>query len=246
MDSQETKIFISIIIIVVVLSIVILMFTTTYVKQQRKNRKLQEEKLSAEIRTLENERERIAKDMHDDFGPTLSAIKMKLNSLQVAEAAGVQIIKDISGNVDMLMQQVRAISNDLLPYSLQKGFGEAIKQYASKLTASTTIGIEIKLFSNAEISIDKRIHLFRIAQEIIHNAVKHSQAKLITILLKENSTQHFLEIRDDGIGFDEEQINKDKGLGLNNIKSRVEHLKGRLQVHTKKNEGTGYTIVIEK
>lgn len=248
MDSKEIKIYISVIIAVVVLAIILTFFIITMVKHHRNYRKLSEERLRAEIETLEKERARISADLHDDFGPTLSTVKMQINNLEFASDADKQNAAKLSTYVDSLMSRVRAISNNLLPAVLQrKGFAEALEKYADELSVNSNIPIEMRVFSDSKIADDKKVHLYRIGQEILHNAVKYSKASKITVLLKENELCHFLVISDNGVGFDAEFDNKEsKGLGLRNIKSRVEFLEGKMEIESKKNKGTTFTIVIAK
>ena len=118
MDTQETKIYIAALIAAGVLGIILVYFIVTIIRQQRKTQKLHRDKIEAEILTLEKERGRIAADLHDDLGPILSAIKFKINSVDLHSEEDKKIMEKASTHVDETIRRIREISYDLMPNTL--------------------------------------------------------------------------------------------------------------------------------
>jgi len=100
MDTQETKVYIAALIAAGVLGVILIYFIITMIRQQRKTQRLNLEKIEAEIRTLEKERKRIASDLHDDLGPLLSAIKFKINSVDLTHEDDKMMIEHASQHID--------------------------------------------------------------------------------------------------------------------------------------------------
>ena len=224
---------------------------TWFVFQQRQKRKNQEIlvlKREQQVKTLEllmegeeKERFRIAKELHDGVNVDLSAIKYKLTSLLEKNN---EVINEAVAMIDKSCEQVRAISHNLVPPSL-KDFSlvDAIEDYCSTMNnlhnpeiVFNTIGNPIAIPKKAEINI------FRIVQELVNNSVKHAEATEVDVQLSFQSNNIQLTIEDNGKGFNKDVVSK--GIGLQNIKSRVDYLQAKLDFRSD-NNGTFYVIDIK-
>jgi signal transduction histidine kinase len=245
MYPRETSLFIAVLITSLVLAVVITYFIIIFIRQHRRNRKLYSSKIKAEITLLENERKRIAADLHDELGPLLSAVRMHLNCLNTEDAEDLRVVENSKTHIDTVLQRVREISNDLMPLVLlRKGLVVALKEFIANLgIKSPLIG-----FTSEPVIVFSRemeIHLYRILQEIIHNTIKHANARELQIeMVLQNKVLQFYT-KDDGDGFNAEAMMKNgTGLGLTNIVSRVDMLQGECTVLSKPNSGVIYSIKI--
>ncbi|HEY4149188.1 MAG TPA: sensor histidine kinase [Chitinophagaceae bacterium] len=246
MHSTETKIYTTILIAAGVLAIILVYFVVNIIRQQRKNLIFQKEKIQAEITTLENERRRIASDLHDDLGPLLSAVKLQINSVEVPDGEDRELIERSGMYIDNILSRIREISNNLMPQVLsRKGLVIALQEFIDNLTLGHPFDIVFNSAGDISLKGDREIHLYRIILEVIHNALKHSNASKLEVMIRNENDYLRVDIADNGSGFEYYAINKTgSGLGLKNIASRVEMLKGNLYVDTQPGEGTKYRIEI--
>lgn len=246
MDTHETKIYIALLIVAVFLGTFLLFFIITILRHQRRNQELYKEKINAEMTTMEKERTRIASDLHDDLGPMLSAVKLLTNNLELSSAEDRKTLLRINDYLDGVLLQLRTISNDLVPQALtRKGLVVAIDEFIREMNEKRVMKIDFMHDHELNIPSRQDIHLWRIIHEVIHNADKHAKASLMKIRLEEKNQKLVLSLMDDGCGFDTKNLDTvQKGLGLKNITSRVEALKGAIYIESSPQNGTGYTIEI--
>lgn len=222
----------------------LLLVNRSYLK--RKNRLQQEAHTrQSEIFNLtsviqENERKRIAQDLHDGMGTLLSAAKLKLSSLQET----IPAVNDTLLLLDDATAELRHISHNIMPAALSRvGLVAALKNLFEKI--SETRGISIQFISHGlreRLPEEKEIFIYRIVLELVNNIVKHSRASEATIQLIRYPDKINITVEDDGIGFG--KVAADQGTGLSNIRSRVEFLKGDLFIDTIEHEGTTFIINI--
>ncbi len=235
--------------IVSIISLVVLLivgyFIYAIIRRQRQVLKWQQARLKAEIETIENERKRIASDLHDELGPLLSAIKLQINHLEPIDEVEIAVLSKSSNQIDEIIKRFREISYDLLPNTLvRKGLVKAVIEFIDKLKKAHQIEI-IFTSDTLSLSIDKEINIYRIIQEIIHNCIKHSRATVLKISIKVTTSQLVLNTIDDGIGFIyEDKIKSSNGLGLLNLESRTEVLDGKLKVTSQPGKGTNFTVTM--
>lgn len=246
MDTQESKIYIAALIAAGVLAVMLVYFVITMIRQQRKTQRLHLEKIQAEILTLEKERKRIASDLHDDLGPLLSAVKFKINAVDIADADDKMMIEKASQHIDETLNRVREISFDLMPNTLtRKGLVQTLEEFIPKIEKLVPLKIH---FTHNELSVlpaEMMIHLYRIILEIINNTVKHSQAGQLIIELTRSDKKIVLLTADNGIGFDAEKKQEENaGLGLRNLQSRAEIMHGELLISSQPGKGVKYAIEI--
>jgi signal transduction histidine kinase len=200
----------------------------------------------AEITTLENERKRMAADLHDELGPIVAGIKLKLNSLDVHEKDDKQTLDKIHGNITELITRMKGISNDLMPMVLlKKGLIEAMEVSIEEMNRARKFNIRFVHESIPHFSENKSINLYRILQEIIHNTIKHAGATELLIEMKISKGHLIVLTKDDGTGFNYPAELKDhSGLGLRNLLSRTEALNGNMYIDSEDGKGTSYTFEI--
>ncbi|MCB0456539.1 MAG: ATP-binding protein [Flavobacteriaceae bacterium] len=200
---------------------------------QLKNKKLLQEKFSQELLvSQEEERKRISKDLHDGLGQQLLLIKNKV--VQNNDS-------DTKTLVESAIEEVRGISRNLHPFQLQElGITKAIEMTLSQIDENTALFISSEI-DNIDHIFDKRqeVNIFRIIQEALNNIIKHANAEASKVTLKRNSNTVFLEVKDNGIGFDFSEKYQDmKSLGLKTLLERTKFLNGQMKVTSKKNLGT--------
>lgn len=246
MDPQEKGLYNSLLIVVVVVGIVLLYFIITIIRYQRRSLRLHKEKIRAEIDTLENERKRIASDLHDELGPILSAVKLQINNLESPLADDQVLIQKSSQHIDIIIHKLREISNNLMPNTLlRKGLVKAISEFVETNGETYKIAIKFSCEQELELGLDREINIYRIVQEIVHNTVKHAKATLLIIRIIVENNHLILSTADNGIGFDYFARSKDNtGLGLRNLQSRAEIMGGELSCTSENDKGTAYTLEI--
>jgi len=193
--------------------------------------------LDTALNSEENERRRIAQDLHDDIGTMLSLTKLSLNQLSklVAES-GVkedQIMRKSQSLVEETILHVRRITRDLVPTTLERfGLAAAIEEFINKLEEDNNL--KLSFHSNTEDSPRQsqkiELTIYRIMQELVNNSIKHSQCSQIEINLQVNSKFIGLQVTDNGIGFDPDAIKENNlaGLGLLGIESRLAIVDGTI------------------
>ncbi|MDB5191433.1 MAG: hypothetical protein JWQ96_996 [Segetibacter sp.] len=247
MDPFETKIYIGISIAAFLYAVILIVFISTIVKHQRKLAIAYERQVMVEINTLETERKRMASDLHDDLGPFLSSMKLQLSLLNTNNREDLSIIKDLSSELNSIIQKVRETSNDLMPNILiRKGLLYALNEFADKVNRTGALQIITQLpKDNLPLGPEKEIHLFRIFHEAVNNTIKHANATFFNIEITVTATLVSIKMNDDGRGTEMDIMQqKIGGLGVKSILSRVDILKGELFIDTKTNHGFRYTIEI--
>lgn len=202
--------------------------------------------LDAIIKTEEHERERFAKNLHDDLGPLLSSIKMYINSFTATRDANKQeyIINQLNEIVKEAITTTKEVSNDLSPHILiNYGLVAATDSFLKKVPSTIKAIFEHELISE-RLSIHIENSTYRIIKELINNSLKHSKADKIFIKLKEQNNYLSLEYSDNGIGFELSDMNKSEGMGFSNIISRAKALNSIYEFQSKPGKGFLFKIKI--
>lgn len=219
-------------------------------RQKHKNQEIVTLKREHQIKTLETliegeekERFRIAKELHDGVNGDLSAIKYKLSALLEMNNT---VIKEAIIMIDKSCNQVRAISHNLVPPSLENfNLIEAVEEYCGKSDGSHSENITFQhLGEDANMSKKEEINIFRIIQELVTNSIKHANATEINVQISCRNKVMQITVEDNGKGFDKEKV-EGKGIGLINIQSRIDYLHGTMDLISN-NQGTSTTIEINK
>jgi signal transduction histidine kinase len=246
MDAKETSLYTAILIVSIVVAVMIIFFIASIIRQQRKNVELYRQNVLAEITAMEKERARIAADLHDELGPMLSAIKLRIGSFELTDEDDKKEAEKTNQHIDTLMKRMREISYDLIPNTLiRKGLVIALKQFSDFVNEGDGLKISFEAGDNINPDQQKSIHIYRIAQEVINNTIRHSGAKHLSISLKQDNSTLFLSTEDNGKGYDHQAAAKGEGgIGLRNILNRTEIIGGQMFVDSEKNKGTKYSFEI--
>jgi signal transduction histidine kinase len=208
---------------------------------------LYKEKLEIEINTLEKERKRIAADLHDELGPLLSSVRLQIACLETQDKEDLEILEASRKHIDTVLVRLREIANDLMPtVLLRKGLQEALREFINSINAgSVALKIDYEVDMPDLNDLAREIHIFRILQEIIHNAIKHSKAGKLRIRIEKKEGQLLINVQDNGQGFDaDKMLASGTGHGLSNIYSRIDVLKGYIHIKSKKEKGTEISMEI--
>ena len=208
--------------------------------------------LQAMLEGQESERQRLAKEIHDGIGPLISTIKLHLDGIKsdFKEQAPKATKKIVA--MEELIQEVstdiRGVSHALMPSALiDFGLVAALQNLCLKANDSGQVTIEFH-HSGLEERLPQPIALglFRIAQELLNNAFKYAKATLINVQLIKHKDSIMLTVEDDGVGFEPKQLQVliDKGIGLQNILTRVKTLSGIFNIDTQLGKGVMSTIEI--
>lgn len=243
-----------------VLTVGLIIFIILHQKRvKRFNEKIQEmEKaqqrllLNASIKLQEEERQRLAADLHDDAGPLLATARLYLNENLVNQdkATQLQSIFQARQIIDDTIQLVRNISHSLMPPTLKNfGLESAINDLFQKISGSGTINASSRFHEYKDrLKEEKELIIFRVVQELINNILKHSNASFIHLTQNIHAGKFYLRIHHDGRGLvqaDFEKLNKSNvGLGLKNITSRLRVVDGNINFE-KDISQTYYKVTIE-
>lgn len=207
----------------------------------------QKKLLNAVIETQENERNRIAQDLHDDISSGLNVVSLNCHMLKtpgLSESENEEIANNILLLTSKVLENSRRIAHDLLPPIIDKfGLHAGIKELVEDLnkTGKVTINYVNELdFKNIE--TNKHLHLFRIIQELINNSMRHGKASQINLIFKRETDKNCFRYEDNGLGFDKEDESAHKGLGMKNIESRVAYIEGEYTLISEKGNGILVTI----
>ncbi|MEO3407903.1 sensor histidine kinase [Mucilaginibacter sp. CAU 1740] len=194
----------------------------------------------------EHERERVARDLHDGLGGMLSGVKIGLSGW-TSSKADISDDKDlhrIINQLDTSVTELRRIARNMVPETLLKFGLEVALKDLSEFYMRDGLHIEYQAFDiDKNIALAVQLHIYRIVQELISNAIKHASPKNVMLQCSQNGDTFFITLEDDGCGFDTAVLNNKKGMGLDNLKNRIAFLKGRFEIQSEINEGT--TINIE-
>jgi two-component system sensor histidine kinase ComP len=204
---------------------------------------------------LEKERERMANDLHDTTMQDVLMLKQKLHIwIEQNKTIDVDVIKDSVEHLEMVNVSLREICFSLYPNTLKVlGFTKSIDQLIKSEQIRVPYRIEWLIQGEVElenIDLETKTHLFRVIQELLHNARKYSHANLVKINVSYDSGNVQLDYQDDGVGFDADVVlyrrEFDHGSGWLQIKNRVLQMKGDLQLVSQTNEGLQVTIKFTK
>jgi two-component system, NarL family, sensor kinase len=214
---------------------------------QQRIRELEKDKQLIAVDSLlkgqEEERGRLAKDLHDGLGGLLSGVKYSLSNMKdnlIVTPDNMAVFERSLDMLDTSIKELRRVAHNMMPEMLTKfGLDEALKEYCNSVNETKllsvkyqSLGMETRLDSSTEIIV------YRIVQELLNNILKHAGASQAFIQVIREDNRLNIVVEDNGKGFDTVALGKSKGAGWANIRSRVEYLKGQLDIHSGPGKGT--------
>lgn len=212
---------------------------------EKKNLELeyQRDLLQATIEVQEDERKRIAQDLHDDISSKLNIVSLNSHMLATPDLSSTEV-SEITGTIIDLVHKAldnsRRIAHNLLPPVLDKfGLAAGLDELYFELNSSKALIVKHENnVTFSEVDKDKQLHVFRIIQELINNSIRHGKATIVSIVFNENENGVVCTYSDNGIGFDTGNIKSQKGLGMKNIESRIIFLNGSISIKSVIDKGT--------
>ena len=215
--------------------------------QQQQIRELEKDKQLIAVDSLlkgqEEERSRLAKDLHDGLGGLLSGVKFSLSNMKdnlIVTPDNMAVFERSLDMIDTSIKELRRVAHNMMPEMLTKfGLDEALKDYCNTVNATKLLAVKYQSLG-METRFDKanEIIVYRIVQELLNNILKHAEASEVFVQLIRQDDRLNIVVEDNGKGFDTAILEKSKGAGWVNIRSRVEYLKGQLDVHSEPGKGT--------
>lgn len=204
--------------------------------------------LNSMVEGEEKERRRIGLELHDNIGSLLGALRMQASLLResVKSEAALNELETIEKLIDETADQTRRLSHNLISGIITKqGLIKALLELAQQLNASSGVDIRLNDLDSIDRLAEKvELNLFRIAQELISNALKHSFADQITITIFKRQDRLCLVVQDNGIGLPEENEVSSVGVGISNIEGRVKALNGEVEFHSEPGSGTKVEVQV--
>lgn len=203
----------------------------------------------AVIKGQDEERGRLAKDLHDGLGGLLSGVKFSLTNMKsnvVLDGESALVFERSLDMLDHSISELRRVAHNMMPEVLVKfGLAEALKSYCNHLAESKIYNIDFQsIGTEGRLEKNTEIFVYRIVQELLNNISKHAQASQVLVQLARQERELNITVEDNGIGMDKEKLNVSTGAGWTTIRSRVEYLKGKLDVQTTEGQGTSIHITI--
>lgn len=194
----------------------------------------------------ENERKRIASDLHDGLGGMLAGVKINLSKLAENKNSDIMMNTDIHKVIEQLdgsVTELRRIARNMMPESLlQLGLEVSLKDMCDSLNSSGA-KVEFQAFSiNTSLPKETQITVYRIVQELLANAIRHANASEVLVQCSQNENIFYITVEDNGKGFDTSMLPLQKGIGISNVKNRVDFLKGRMDINSAPSHGTTVNI----
>lgn len=222
----------------------VILYQKKFVQAKQKEAELL---LKTALESEKKERERIAKDLHDSVQNDLSAIQNYLYMIQKKSSANTfdQLMEETKVALQQTIANTRMISYKLMPPLLEtRGFLVAMQDYFEQLNKNSSVHFTLQCNTNeVAISTNQGYELFRIFQEFTNNLLKYSQATSCSLFIRATKNGYVFELVDNGISFlFKEHYKNSKGLGIQNIQSRVKSLQGSLE---QKNVPNGNHITLE-
>ena len=215
--------------------------------QQQRIRELEKDKQLVAVDSMlqgqEEERSRLAKDLHDGLGGLLSGVKFSLINMKdnlIITPDNMTVFERSLDMIDTSIKELRRVAHNMMPEMLTKfGLDEALKEYCNSINTTKLLTVKYQSLG-MEARIDKSVEIiiYRIVQELLNNTMKHAAASEAFVQIIREGNRLNVVVEDNGKGFDNGSIENNKGAGLANVRSRVDYLKGQLAIHAEPGKGT--------
>ncbi len=237
------------------LIISLLLYRTYWQKQKLQQQRISEletEKqlmaTEAVLKGEEQERTRLAKDLHDGLGGMLSGIKYSFNNMKNNLIMTPENNQAFERSMDMLgntIKEMRRVAHNMMPEALVRyGLDKTLQDYVTEINKSGIVNVvyESMGLQNKQLDNTTSITIYRIVQELLNNVVKHAGARQVLVQLLAEGDKLVVSVEDDGKGFDTSIIKQVEGIGWKNIQSRIDFLKGKLEVQSAAGKGTNVNM----
>jgi two-component system, NarL family, sensor kinase len=215
--------------------------------QQQQIRELEKDKqlvaVDSMLKGQEEERSRLAKDLHDGLGGLLSGVKFSLSNMKdnlVITPDNMTVFERSLDMIDTSIRELRRVAHNMMPEMLTKfGLDEALREYCITINSTKLLTVKyqsVGMGSRLDNSIE--IIIYRIVQELLNNTMKHAGATEAFVQLIREGNRLNVVVEDNGKGFDVLRQENQTGAGLVNVRSRVDYLKGQLEIHSEPGRGT--------
>ncbi|MHB8261993.1 MAG: tetratricopeptide repeat protein [Bacteroidia bacterium] len=251
-EQEKERRRIQLILLISSLTLVSIVFILLYYRNQftQKARMEKEINLQQKLRfksvldAEEKERRRIAQELHDGLGQLLSTAKLNISVLEDTPLNTPSTpIKNALSLLDNAIEEVRTISHNMMPGVLMRlGLVAALRELVRKINESKQLTVQLNVNFDQRLDEPIEVAIYRIVQEVWHNSISHAKAKTITTQLNKKGNDFFMEISDDGIGFDTSLMEKSEGIGWKNIYTRTALLHGSIQIVAVPLKGTTIAI----
>ena len=206
----------------------------------------------AVLKGEEQERTRLAKDLHDGLGGMLSGIKHSLNIMKGNLIMTPDNAQAFERSLDMLdgsIKEMRRVAHNMMPEVLVRyGLDTALKEYCREITQSGVMRTTYQSIGMKAVIMEQTtaVAIYRIVQELVNNTIKHASANKMLVQVHVSSQENLLTltVEDNGRGFDSAVLKNSPGIGWSNILNRVEFLKGKIDVNSSQDKGTSVLIEI--
>lgn len=243
------------ILVILLLAVSIIIFFIIYQKRllaqqirlQHVKSDYQHQLLLLSIEAQEKERVRIGHDLHDEIGSSLSTIKLLINHVQCEDEESQRIVLSVKNILIDTIQNVRNISMNLYPSVLQKfGLADALQYMVNVLTEVSPLKFDFTADELTSLTFMEELALYRIAQELVNNTIKHAGATHVLIELAQHDQVVSLRVQDNGCGFDYKELEKNSnvGIGLKSIEARKAMLHADMQINSVEGQGSQITITL--
>jgi signal transduction histidine kinase len=201
----------------------------------------------------EEERKRIAMDIHDGIGQQLTSLKFQIESIDIKNDQQAEAkVQEIKQGIKDVIKEVRRVTFNLKPTVLgDYGMQAALSVFIREIGKLTEVDLTYKTEGEISFRLPQKVenNIFRIVQEAINNAIKYSEAKRIEVLLQQTDTMIVITVHDEGKGFDEKllesrSVNIESGRGFFNMYERTEYINGRLEIKSAPGQGTTVTLSV--
>jgi two-component system, NarL family, sensor kinase len=208
------------------------------------------EATEAVLKGEEQERTRLAKDLHDGLGGMLSGIKYSFTTMKenlIMTPDNQQAFERSMDMLDSSIKEMRRVAHNMMPETLVRfGLDTALKDFCSDINLSGALNVTYQSMGMESIKLEQTlsITLYRIVQELLNNTMKHAKASSAIVQLNKSNDLLSITVEDNGMGFDTSLIKMNNGIGWTNIQNRVEFLKGTLDITSREGEGTSVQIEV--
>jgi two-component system NarL family sensor kinase len=201
------------------------------------------------LKGQEEERTRVARDLHDGLGGLLSGIKLTLNSVKgnviLPEESAMTFTRALT-QLDGAISEMRRVAHSMMPETLVRfGLIDALNDFCEGISASGQLKVVMQDFGfDKRLDSSVEIVLYRVVQELLNNVLKYAEATEAHVQLTWVENNVSLTVEDNGKGFDVSTLDQNKGAGMRNVQARVDYLNGKLDIQSKPDEGTSISVEI--